>query len=179
MKYLFAFLLASMSFCGYAQKTGDLFGGINYSLATLKTESLGTYKPSTLGLGLSYVAIDNVAIEGGVFGGLQSSSDASNAGTPMTLKVKDGYGFSVRPFIGFNESWGGYAKLGRQYGMQEVVLQNGASQQATYAHTIYGLGVSYKIHPQWGITTDYTRTKRIPSEKTTSSAIGIGLRYKF
>jgi hypothetical protein len=185
MKHLFALVLSLIGLNVCAQKVGDVFGGINYSLATSKDESsrnLGTYKPSMLGLGLSYVVIDNVAIEGGVFGGVRSSSNDISGTTSMTLKVKDGYAFSIRPFIGFNQSWGGYAKLGRQYGTQEVLVQTGAGQtttQGTYAHTVYGLGVSHRIHPQWGITADYTKTKRIASENASSSAIGIGLRYKF
>jgi hypothetical protein len=182
MKHLFALVLSLIGLNVCAQKVGDVFGGINYSLATTKTDNYGTFKPSMLGLGLSYVVIDNVAIEGGVFGGVRSSSNDTSTPPSMTLTAKDGYAFSIRPFIGFNQSWGGYAKLGRQYGTQEVLVQTGAGQtttQGTYAHTVYGLGVSHRIHPQWGITADYTKTKRIASENASSSAIGIGLRYKF
>jgi outer membrane autotransporter protein len=100
----------------------------------------------------------------------------------MTVHVKEGYGFNLRPYLSLSKNWGIYAKLGRQFGSQETTLRQSAFQQTTsttYAHTIYGLGISFNIDAQWGIGADYTRSKRIPSEQTNSSLISVGLRYKF
>lgn len=60
-----------------AEEVGDIYGGISYSQTIAKDESprnLGTYKPTTLGLGLSVVAIPNLAVDGYVFTGVNDSS---------------------------------------------------------------------------------------------------------
>ena len=168
-----------------AQNVGDVFGGISYIQTSIKDESsknLGTFKPTVVGLGLAYVVTDNIALEANIFGG---SSDASIAPTSVityTVKLNNGYSIGVRPFIAFNAAWGAYAKLGRQFGTQTTVVKTSVSQKATdatYAQTVYGLGISYNINPKWGVSSEYVWTKKGESDTTKNASMGIGIRYKF
>ena len=164
----------------WAEEVGDIYGGVSYSQTIAKDESarhLGTYKPTTLGLGLSVVAIPNLAVDGYVFTGVNDSSNTLSPTSTMTVRVKNGYGFNLRPYFSLSNQWGVYAKLGRQYGSQETTLLR--TTLTSYAHTIYGLGVSYNINHRWGIGADYTKAKRIPSETTNTALISLGVRYKF
>jgi len=169
----------------WAEDVGDIYGGISYSQTIAKDESsrnLGTYKPTTLGIGLSFVAIPNLAVDGYVFTGVNDSSNTLSPISTMSVSVKDGYGFNLRPYLPLGRKWSVYAKLGRQYGTQETTVKRGTAQTVTsvdYAHTIYGLGTSYSINDQWGVGVDYTKTKKVPSETTSTALISIGLRYKF
>lgn len=171
-----------------AQNVGDIFGGITYSQISIKDESsknLGTFKPGVVGLGLAYVVIENLALEANVFDGTSDSSLLNSRLGTVTVEVKNGYSLGLRPFIAFNESWGGYAKLGRQYGKQSIqptIINRAIVQKptdSTYAHTVYGLGVSYNIDHKWGLSTEVSRSKKIDSEQSKSSAISMGIRYKF
>ena len=128
------------------------------------------------------VIFKNLAVEGNVFTGAGNSSNALSATSSMTLQIKNGYGFSLRPFLAFNDVWGGFVKLGRQYGKQDSVVNRSTVQSTTsasYAHTVYGIGLSYNINRKWAITSDYTSTVNVASEMTKTSALGFGLRYKF
>jgi hypothetical protein len=81
-----------------------------------------------------------------------------------------------------NNNWGSFLKLGRQYGTQDSFVNRNGSQSSTsasYAHTLYGLGVSYNINQKWAITSDFTSNVSVATEMSKISAIGIGLRYKF
>jgi len=164
-----------------AQSVGDVFGGISFIQSSIKDESsrnLGTFKPTVVGLGLAYLVTDNVALEANAFDG---SGDSSLTPT-STVKIKNGYSLSVRPFIAFNASWGGYAKLGRQFGTQTTVVKTSVSQKSTdssYAQTVYGLGISYNINPKWGVSSEYVWTKKGDSETNKNTSMGIGIRYKF
>jgi opacity protein-like surface antigen len=172
-----------------AQNVGDVFGGISYIQTSIKDESsnnLGTFKPTVVGLGLAYVVLDNVALEANAFNGTSDSSLTSRAGAIVTVNIKTGYILGVRPFISFNESWGGYAKLGRQYGTQTVTKPQIVNRKlvstavdATYANTVYGLGVSYNINPKWGVSSEYVWTKKGESDTNKNASMGIGIRYKF
>lgn len=172
----------------HAQNIGDVFGGISYLQTSIKDESsnnLGTFKPTVLGLGLAYVVLDNVALEANVFNGTSDSSLASRLGS-VTVQVKNGYSLGVRPFMAFNESWGGYAKLGRQYGTQTLTQPKLVNRtvvttpiDSSYAHTVYGLGIAYNIDRQWGVSTEYMWSKKGESENSKNASLGVGLRYKF
>ncbi len=161
----------------WAEEVGDIYGGISYSQTIAKVPNRGTYKPTTLGLGLSVVAIPNLALDGYVFTGVNDSSNTLSSTSTMTVRVKDGYGFNLRPYLSLSSQWGVYAKLGRQYGSQETTVLRTTS--ASYARTIYGLGVSYNIDQRWGIGVDYTKAKQAPSETTSTALISLGVRYKF
>lgn len=177
--------MLSVSTASRAEAVGDVYGGISYGQITAQDESsrnLGTFKPATIGIGLSYVAAANLALDGYVFSGVSDSSNALSATTTMTVASKDGYGFNLRPYLALSNSWAVYAKLGRQYGTQETIMRRTTGQtttSTTYAHTIYGVGVSYSIDPRWGISTDYTQSKRIASEQTKTSMLSVGVRYRF
>jgi opacity protein-like surface antigen len=169
----------------HAQNIGDVFGGISYIQTSIKDESstnLGTFKPTVVGLGLAYVVMDNIALEANAFNGDKDSSNSPKANYTYTVKIKNGYSLGVRPFMAFNETWGGYAKLGRQYGEQTTVVKYGAKtlsdKSSTYANTFYGLGISYNINPKWGISSEYMWSKKGNSE-TSNTTVGVGLRYKF
>ena len=187
MKLIQMILLLAMTEI-HAQNIGDVFGGISYLQTSIKDESsnnLGTFKPTVLGLGLAYVVLDNVALEANVFNGTSDASLASRLGS-VTVQVKNGYSLGVRPFMAFNESWGGYAKLGRQYGTQTLTQPKLVSRtvvttpiDSTYAHTVYGLGVAYNIDRQWGVSTEYMWSKKGESENSKNASLGVGLRYKF
>lgn len=183
----FSAALAAVHLCAYAlaDEVGDVYGGISYSQTTAKDESsrnLGTYKPTTLGVGLSVVAAPNLALDGYVFAALDDSTRALTATSSMTVNAQEGYGFNLRPYVSLSPTWSVYAKLGRQYGTQETTIRRIAGTITTstnYAHTIYGVGLSHNLDARWGVGADYTRAKRIPSEQTSTSLISIGLRYKF
>lgn len=187
MKLIQMILLLAMTEI-HAQNIGDVFGGISYLQTSIKDESsnnLGTFKPTVLGLGLAYVVLDNVALEANVFNGTSDASLASRLGS-VTVQVKNGYSLGVRPFMVFNESWGGYAKLGRQYGTQTLTQPKLVNRtvvttpiDSSYAHTIYGLGVAYNIDRQWGVSTEYMWSKKGESENSKNASLGVGLRYKF
>jgi opacity protein-like surface antigen len=168
-----------------AEEVGDIFGGFFYSQTIAKDESslnLGTFKPTTLGIGLSVVAIPNLAVDGYVFTGVNDSSNTLTPTSTMSVSAKDGYGFNLRPYLPLSRKWSIYAKLGRRYGTQETIVKRGSVVTVTstdYARTIYGLGTSYSFNDQWGVGLDYTKSKRVPSETTSTALISIGLRYKF
>ena len=168
-----------------AQSVGDVFGGISYIQTSIKdasSKNLGTFKPTAVGLGLAYVVTDNIALEANAFDGSSDSSLTPTSVVTYTVKIKNGYSIGVRPFIAFNDSWGGYAKLGRQFGTQPNVVKTSVSQKSTdstYAHTVYGLGISYNINPKWGISSEYVWTKKGDAETNKNASMGIGIRYKF
>lgn len=169
----------------YAQKVGDVFGGLSYTQASIKDESstnFGTFKPSVVGLGLAYVVADNLAIDANVFDG-RSESSITKSLVYVTVKLKNGYGFGIRPFMAFNESWGGYAKLGRLYGTQETSTKIGTRSSTTktdyYARTTYRLGVSYNINARWGVSSEYMWSIKEDSESYKNTSISLGVRYKF
>ncbi len=187
MKLIQMILLLAMTEI-HAQNIGDVFGGISYLQTSIKDESsnnLGTFKPTVLGLGLAYVVLDNVALEANVFNGTSDASLASRLGS-VTVQVKNGYSLGVRPFMVFNESWGGYAKLGRQYGTQTLTQPKLVNRtvvttpiDSSYAHTVYGLGIAYNIDRKWGVSTEYMWSKKGESENSKNTSLGVGLRYKF
>ena len=187
MKLIQMILLLAMTEI-HAQNIGDVFGGISYLQTSIKDESsnnLGTFKPTVLGLGLAYVVLDNVALEANVFNGTSDASLASRLGS-VTVQVKNGYSLGIRPFMAFNESWGGYAKLGRQYGTQTLTQPKLVNRtvvttpiDSSYAHTVYGLGIAYNIDRQWGVSTEYMWSKKGQSENSKNASLGVGLRYKF
>jgi hypothetical protein len=168
-----------------AQSVGDVFGGISYLQTSIKDESsknIGTFKPTVIGLGLAYVVTDNLVLEANAFDGSNESSMTPTAIATYKVKINNGYSIGVRPFIAFNASWGGYAKLGRQFGNQTTVVKTSVSQKvtvATYAQTVYGLGVSYNINPKWGVSSEYVWAKKGEIETSKNTSMGIGIRYKF
>ena len=169
-----------------ADEVGDIYGGVSYSKTSAKDTSsnnLGTYRPMTVGVGLSVIPIPYLALDGYVFTGVEHDSHDRPLSRTMTVSAKDGYGFNLRPFLPLSKSWSVYAKLGRQYGTQETVLKNQVATLRTtntsYAHTVYGLGIGYNINERWGLGADYMKVKRIPSENTNSTLINVGVRYKF
>jgi hypothetical protein len=187
MKLIQMILLLAMTEI-HAQNIGDVFGGISYLQTSIKDESsnnLGTFKPTVLGLGLAYVVFDNVSLEANVFNGTSDASLASRLGS-VTVQVKNGYSLGIRPFMAFNESWGGYAKLGRQYGTQTLTQSKLINRtvvttpiDSSYAHTVYGLGIAYNIDRKWGVSTEYMWSKKGQSENSKNASLGVGLRYKF
>lgn len=185
LKLLTILLSAYLWTFAMADEVGDVYGGISYSQTIAKDESprnLGTYRPTTVGVGVSVVAIPNLALDGYVFAALSDATNSLSASASMTVNAKEGYGFNLRPYISLSPSWSVYAKLGRQYGTQETTLRRLAGTTYTstnYAHTLYGIGISYTIDARWGVGLDYTKSKRIPSESISASLIGMGLRYKF
>jgi opacity protein-like surface antigen len=169
-----------------AEEVGDIYAGVSYSQTIAQDESvnhLGTYRPMTLGLGLSVVALPRLALDGYVFTGVEDASNDLPANRTMTVSAKDGYGFNLRPFLPLSKSWTLYGKLGRQFGAQETVLKNQVATLRTtntsYAHTVYGLGIGYAVDERWGVGLDYMKAKRIASENTSTALITVGVRYKF
>ena len=131
LKLLLALIAAHLCTAATAEEVGDIYGGFTYSQTIAKDESprhVGTFKPTTVGVGLSVVAISNLALDGYVFTGLNDSTLALTGGSDMTVNVKDGYGFNLRPYLSLSKTWGIYAKLGRQFGSQETTLRRGVLQ---------------------------------------------------
>ena len=185
MKYIFFFILYWSFTELYAQKVGDILGGLTYTQASIKDESstdLGTFKPSVVGLGVAYVVADNLALDASVFDG-HSESSITKSLVNVSVKLKSGYGFGIRPFIAFNDSWGGYARLGRLYGTQETITKIGTRSSTTktesYARTTYGLGVSYNINTRWGVSSEYMWSIKEESKSYKNTSASLGVRYKF
>ena len=181
MKYIWVMVLASVSGLVFAEETGKIYAGLSYSQIRIKDDTAGTFNPTAVGVGLSVVPFKNLALDGYVFAGMNDASLAQPRNTTVTVKVKDGYGFNFHPFIELNNKWGLYAKLGRQYGSQETRITGLRTNttQTNYAHTVYGLGVSYNLNSDWGISTEYLQSPRVSGETTSSSTLAMGLRYKF
>ena len=168
-----------------AERVGDVYAGVSYGQTIARDESsrnLGTFRPTTIGVGLSVIAASNLALDGYVFTGAEDASHDLPAGRRMTVAVANGYGFNLRPFFPLNDAWILYAKLGRQYGTQETVTTrlgvNLLTTRTTYAHTVYGLGVGYAIDERWGVGIDYLKSRQVPSEMVNTSLISVGVRYK-
>lgn len=185
MKYVSVLILSMASIHAQAQNVGDVFGGITYTHISVKDESpsnFGTFRPNALGLGLAYVVADNWAVELSAFEGIEDAS-ITQSNVNVAVKVKNGYGFAVRPFFALNEYWGAYAKLGRLYGTQDTTTQIGvrviSTQTSSYSRTVYGLGLSYNIAANWGLTSEYVRSIKSESETTSNTSLSMGVRYKF
>lgn len=181
MKIFLFFLLSSIFSEIYAQNVGDIYGALTYSQVS-SSSNFGTFKPTVAGLGLAYVMADNLALDAGVFDGNSDSSLPTRFGA-VSVKIKNGYSLGIRPFMAFNETWGGYAKLGRQFGSQTVTstvprVPKPVRVDSNYARTYYGLGVSYNINPRWGVSSDYVWSKKGENE-TKNTSVGFGVRYKF
>lgn len=129
------------------------------------------------------IAVRNLAVDGYLFTGVRDSSNDLPTARTMTVSVKDGYGFNLRPFLPLSKSWSVYGKLGRQYGTQETLLKNQVATlrttSATFARTVYGLGIGYNMDERWGVSLDYMKAKRVASETIDTSLVSLGLRYKF
>lgn len=181
--------MMSVSMCAclaaFAEESGDLYGSLSYTQSNIRDTSglnLGTYKPSTLSLGLSVIAIKHLALDGYVFQGYQDASQALDSNTAMTIQIKQGYGFNLHPYLPLSHRWGVYAKLGRQFGTSETMIRQNNATTITptrFAQTIYGLGVSHYFSATWQVDTDYTRTQRPADASTRTTAITASLVHKF
>lgn len=189
VKSLLLLPLALLSGFAFAQNTGDMFGGLTYSQTTIKNKAPSNapaFQPSTISLGVGVIVMPNLALEGYVFDGLTNATNTSRL-TPttigtVTVQIQNGYGFNLRPFMKLGYGWGAYAKIGRQFGAQDIVVSGPASQStthSTYAHTTYGLGVSYNISNRWSVAAEHLKSRNIASETSTASTTGLGLRYLF
>lgn len=187
MKRLVLLITAALPAWAAAQQIGDVFGAVTYTQVSAKdTSSLhtGTYKPTTISLGLGTVWMENLAVDGYVFTGRTNAANTISGppSTAFTLDVQEGYGVNLRPFMRLGPSWGAFAKLGRQYGRQEVTRVNVLGTVATttsYAHTVYGGGVTYSITSQWALGAEYLKSRHITGETLSSSSLGASLRYRF
>lgn len=185
VKSLLLLPLALLSGFAFAQNTGDMFGGLTYSQTTIKNKAPGNvpaFQPSTVSLGVGVIVMPNLALEGYVFDGLTNATNTVAPNTTSTVQIQNGYGFNLRPYIRLGYGWGAYAKIGRQYGAQDVVTNTPTIQRtthSTYAHTTYGLGVSYNISNRWSLAAEHLKSRNIASETSTASTTGLGLRYLF
>lgn len=185
VKSLLLLPLALLSGFAFAQNTGDMFGGLTYSQTTIKNKAPGNvpaFQPSTVSLGVGVIVMPNLALEGYVFDGLTNATNTVAPNTTSTVQIQNGYGFNLRPYIRLGSGWGAYAKIGRQYGAQDVVTNTPTIQRtthSTYAHTTYGLGVSYNISNRWSLAAEHLKSRNIASETSTASTTGLGLRYLF
>lgn len=168
-----------------AEQIGDLYGSVSYTQSTIQDTSglnLGTYKPTTTSLGLTVIAMKHLALDGYIFRGHKDTSNNLDAATAMAIHIRQGYGFNLHPYLPLSHQWGLYAKLGRQFGSSETVIQQNSTSTLTpnrFAHTVYGLGVSRYIDPQWGLDMDYTKNKRQVAETTRTTGLTVSLSYKF
>ena len=185
MKSFLLLPLLLLSGLAFAQNTGDMFGGLTYSQTTIKNKApsnVPVFQPSIVSLGFGVIVMPNLALEAYVFDGLSNATNTVAPSTTSTVQIQNGYGFNLRPFMKLGYGWGAYAKIGRQYGAQDVVTSGPTIQRtthSTYAHTTYGLGVSYTINKQWSVAAEHLKSKNIDSETTTATTTGLGLRYMF
>lgn len=185
MKLLPLLLLALPSSGVWAQNVGDVFGGITYAQSRVKdtsTRNWGTFQPATLSLGLGVIAMPNLALEAFVLDGLRKDSNTIAPSTKAEVEIQSGYGFGIRPFVNLDNGWTTYLKLGRQFGEQNVAITSPTTQRSTqtsYAHTTYGVGLSYRLDNRWSVAFEYAKARTIASENTNTASTGLGLRYMF
>ena len=177
--------LALVSGLVCAQNPGDVFVGVTYAQSNVKFKSqpsFGTFHPATLSVGVGMIVIPNLAIEGYVFDGLNDATRMIATSTTGTIQIQNGYGFNLRPYMKLGNGWGAYAKLGRQYGAQDFVVNRpltSTTTHTTYAHTTYGLGLTYNFNRQWSVAVERMTSKSVPTESTNASTTGVGLRYMY
>jgi len=173
-------LLGSLN--SYAQNVGDFYGEVAYTSSSAEDVSsvnLGTFKPSAVSIGVGNVVAENFAVEGYILQGA-SSDTRTISGIDVDLAIKTSYGFAIRPFINVTDDLELFGRLGvMRVKSRATVSASGASlsETSTQTHSMYGLGVAYKLSDKVKLTADYKKLSTEDDVKV--SLVSIGLRYAF
>lgn len=181
-----AVVAATVSPSAMAQSVGSVYGELAYTTVSIKDVSstdLGTFKPTAGRFGVGTVVHDNLAIEGFLLQGLAKDSRSvtvSNVAANVDVKLKTSYGVALRPFVNLNNDIQLFGRIGSvRAEIEGTVSANGrsVSDSSKSTHTIYGVGVSYKLNNAMSAIVDYTKLST--KEDTESSMVGFGIRYNF
>jgi len=184
MKKLFALaaVAAACSTTVMAQSAGNLYGEAAYAMVTAKdtsTDNLGSFKPTLGRFTLGTVVTNNVAVEGFVTQGLSSDSKVIT-GANVEVKAKTGYGVAVRPFVNLSNEVELFGRVGSIRNEVEATATAGGGSQTSSTkstHTLYGVGVAYKIDKNMTAVIDYTKLSN--KDDTETSMVAIGVRFNF
>jgi opacity protein-like surface antigen len=177
-----AVIVAACSTSVFAQNIGNLYGEAAYSMVSSKDtskDSLGTFKPTAGRFTLGTTLTENVAVEGFLTQGFSDSSIVSGV-VNVNLKMKNGYGFAVRPFLNISNETELFGRIGLTRTEAEATasakgISSTASSKTT--NTLYGVGLAYKITDDIKAIVDYTQLNNKDDHDV--SMISIGLRYNF
>jgi opacity protein-like surface antigen len=166
----------STSTSAFAQSVGQTYGEAMYDVISVKdvSEEMGTVKPKAVRLNAGMVVIDNLAIEGNfVMGtGSASYSDASD----VSVKVKNGYGIALRPFVNLTKDLELFGRIGKSRTKTEWQAGNDSGSDTT-TDTVYGLGLAYAVTKDVRAVVDYTKSPEKDGSKV--SRMGVGVRFNF
>ena len=173
-------LLGSLN--SYAQNVGDFYGEVAYtsfSAGDVSSDNLGTFKPSSVSIGVGNVVAENLAVEGYIIQGASSDTRTIN-GFDLDLAIKTSYGFAIRPFINVTDDLELFGRLGvMRLKVRGTASAAGvfASATGTQTRSMYGLGAAYKLSDKVKLTADYKKLSTKDDLKV--SLVSIGLRYAF
>ena len=172
-----AAISAACSTSAFAQSVGKIYGEAMYEVISVKDTSgdeMGTGKPKAVRLNVGTVVMDNLAIEGNYTIGAGSSSYSNKPS--VSMKVKNGYGTALRPFVNVTPDLELFGRIGKVRSKTE--WQAGSdSGSDTSTDTIYGLGVAYTVTKDVRAVLDYNKTPEKNGSKT--SMMGVGVRFNF
>jgi opacity protein-like surface antigen len=177
-------LLGSLN--SYAQNVGDFYGEVAYtsfsfSAEDVSSDNLGTFKPSSVSIGVGNVVAENLAVEGYIIQGASSDTRTINGSdVDFALAIKTSYGFAIRPFINVTDDLELFGRLGvMRLKVRGTASAAGvfASATGTQTRSMYGLGAAYKLSDKVKLTADYKKLSTKDDVKV--SLVSIGLRYAF
>jgi len=151
----------------------------NISIKDASSDNLGTWKPSAIRMTFGGVMVDNIALEGFVVQGLQSDT-LKVYGSNLDVSVKTSYGIALRPFVNLSNNVELYGRLGTiRLKSEGLATYNGiaTSTSAQNTHSLYGVGLGYKLKDNLKFVADYTKLSTF--EETKSSLISVGVRFGY
>ena len=171
-----------LTFGANAQNVGDFYGEVAYTSSSaedVSSDNFGTFKPSSVSIGVGNVVAENLAVEGYIIQGA-SSDTRTISGIDVNLAIKTSYGFAIRPFINVTDDLELFGRLGvMRVKSRATASASGVSSSATeiQTHSMYGLGAAYKLSDKVKLTADYKKFSTEDDFKI--SLVSIGLRYAF
>jgi hypothetical protein len=173
-KITMATALLAFSLNAAAQNADGFYSEAAYSSITIRdlsSNSVGAVKPSVARFTFGGVMVDNLALEGFVAQSLKS--DSVNAfGLNNTVSVKAYYGIALRPFINLSDKFELYGRLGSAHVNYESYYGKFGN-----THSLYGIGLGYKLKNNLKIVADYTQLSTYDESRSSLVSIGVRLGY--
>ena len=160
----------------------QIYGELNYVSTTLKSTVSGkSIQSSPAGVSgiLGYEVSENLAFEGSLTGGLNSSDVTVNGASqsiPVDEKLNYGYGLYVKPKAKVMDSIEVFARVGYTEGNFTASAQS-ASISYTKSDWAYGIGASYYLNQRTSLNGSWMRL--YDKDGVTSNGLFLGLGYKF
>ena len=172
-----AAIAAACSTSAFAQSAGQIYGEAMYDVISVKDTSgdeMGTVKPKAVRFNVGTVVMDNLAIEGSLLMGAGSASYADSS--DVNVKVKNGFGIALRPFINLANDLELFGRIGKSRTKTEWQAGNDSGSE-TATDTVYGLGLAYAVTKDIRAVVDYTKSPEKDGSKV--SRMGVGVRFNF